>query len=97
MIRIHTAKLLLFKTNRIRFSQQCHPSKKLITASAAYFQTDLGPLKLVNPAQNLSNHDVNTEQSNAQMFERGEISYLKTTWSTRQSKAPSLEEAVLIF
>jgi len=62
--------------NLIRFPQ-------LIAAAAPYLQTDLGPLELVRLAQALSSRDLSTEQLQARPFQKGGISYLETTWSTR--------------
>ena len=62
--------------NLIRFPQ-------LIAAAAPYMQTDLGPLELVRLAQALSSRDLSTEQLQARPFQKGGISYLETTWTTR--------------
>lgn len=56
---------------------------QLMAASAPYLQTDLGPLELVQLAQALISRDLSTEQLQARPFQKGGVSYLETTWSSR--------------
>jgi len=69
--------------DRLKQPQNLVRLPQLIAASAPYLQTDLGPLELVQLAQALTNRDLSTEQLKARPFQKGGISYLETTWSSR--------------
>ena len=69
--------------DRLKQPQNLVRLPQLISASAPYFQTDLGALELVQLAQALTSRDLSTEQLKARPFQKGGISYLETTWTSR--------------
>ena len=69
--------------DRLKQPQNLVRLPQLIAASAPYLQTDLGPLELVQLSQALTSRDLSTEQLKARPFQKGGISYLETTWSSR--------------